>query len=63
LALKVIGLNRISADFYSGNDYSQNVLLKNNMIYERTIREKYFKSGRFYDSIQYAVLKKDWKQK
>lgn len=58
-----IGLNRISADFYSGNDYSQKVMLKNNMIYEGTFREKYFKSGRFYDSIQYAVLKKDWKQK
>lgn len=27
-----IGLNRISADFYSGNDFSQKVMLKNNMI-------------------------------
>lgn len=58
-----IGLNRISADFFSGNDYSQKVMLKNNMIYEGTFREKYFKSGKFYNSIQYAVLKKDWKQK
>jgi len=58
-----IGLNRISADFFSGNDYSQKVMLKNNMIYEGTFREKYFNSGKFYDSIQYAVLKKDWKQK
>jgi ribosomal-protein-alanine N-acetyltransferase len=58
-----IGLNRISADFYSGNDYSQKVMLKNNMIYEGTFREKYFKPGKFYDSIQYAILKKDWKQK
>lgn len=58
-----IGLNRISADFYSGNDYSQKVMHKNNMIYEGTFREKYFKSGRFFDSIQYAILKKDWKRK
>ncbi|MDF2948078.1 MAG: ribosomal-protein-alanine acetyltransferase [Sedimentibacter sp.] len=58
---ETIGLNRISADFYSGNDYSRKVMLKNNMVYEGTFREKYFKSGRFYDSIQYAVLKKDWK--
>lgn len=57
-----IGLNRISADFFSGNDYSKRVMIKNNMRYEGTFREKYYKSGRFYDSIQYAVLKKDWKQ-
>lgn len=37
-------------------------MLKNNMSYEGTFREKYYKHGKFYDSIQYAVLKKDWKQ-
>jgi len=37
-------------------------MLKNNMTYEGTLREKYFKSGRFYDSVQYAILKKDWIQ-
>jgi ribosomal-protein-alanine N-acetyltransferase len=58
-----IGLNRISADFYSGNDYSQKVMLKSNMRCEGTFQERYFKSGKFYDSIQYAILKKDWKLK
>lgn len=53
-------LNRISADFYSENDCSQRVMIKNNMLYEGTFREKYFKYGIFYDSVQYAVLKKDW---
>lgn len=56
-----IGLNRISADFFSGNDYSEKVMLKNNMSYEGTFRERYYKHGKFYDSIQYAILKKDWK--
>lgn len=36
-------------------------MLKNGMLYEGTLREKYFKSGRYYDSIQYAMLKRDWK--
>ena len=57
-----IGLNRISADFFSGNDYSEKVMLKNNMSYEGAFREMYYKHGKFYDSIQYAILKKDWKQ-
>lgn len=60
---EVMGLNRISADYFSGNDGSQKVMIKNNMIYEGTSRERYCKSGVFYDSIQYAVLKKDWEQK
>lgn len=55
-----IGLNRISADYFSGNDISQKVMLKSNMSYEGTFKERYFKSDRFYDSIQYAILKKDW---
>jgi len=59
----VMGLNRISADYFSGNDGSQKVMIKNNMTYEGTFRERYCKSGVFYDSIQYAVLKKDWEQK
>lgn len=58
-----IGLNRISADFFSGNDCSQKIMLKNNMRYEGTFQERYFKSGKFYDSIQYAILKKDWQLK
>ncbi|MDF2949372.1 MAG: ribosomal-protein-alanine acetyltransferase [Sedimentibacter sp.] len=58
-----LGLNRISAEFYSGNDNSQKVMLKINMTYEGTLRERYFKSGSFYDSIQYSVFKKDWEQK
>lgn len=44
------------------SDSVQNIIRKrlclNNIIYEGTFREKYFKSGRFYDSIQYAVIKK-----
>jgi len=47
----------------SGNDSSQKVIIKNNMKYEGTSREKYLKNGRYYDSIQYAILKKIGKYK
>jgi len=60
---EVMGLNRISADYFSGNEGSQKVMIKNIMKYEGTFSERYCKSGVFYDSIQYAVLKKDWEQK
>ena len=55
-----IGLNRVQAEVFRGNDASAKVLEKCGMKYEGTSRQKYFKDGVFIDAAQYAIIREDY---
>lgn len=56
-----VELNRIQADLFDGNEASKKVMVKCGMISEGVNREKYFKNGKYIDSIQFAIIKRDFK--
>lgn len=56
-AFDEIGLNRVQAEVFAGNDASARVLTKCGMQLEGIARKKYYKGGRFFDTAQYAVVR------
>ena len=56
-AFDKIGLNRVQAEVFAGNDASARVLTKCGMQLEGIARKKYYKGGRFYDTAQYAAVR------
>lgn len=56
-AFDEIGLNRVQAEVFAGNDTSARVLTKCGMQLEGIARKKYYKGGRFYDTAQYAAVR------
>lgn len=52
-------LNRVQADCFEGNQASQRVLEKCGMICEGINREKYYKNGKYINSIQFAMTRGD----
>lgn len=58
-AFDEIGLNRVQAEVFAGNDASARVLTKCGMQMEGVARQKYYKGGRFFDTAQYAVVRGD----
>lgn len=57
-----IGANRISACHDKDNPASGKVMIKNNMKYEGTFRQKgYTSHGKCCDLVYYAILKEDYK--
>lgn len=61
-AFEELGLNLVRADVFRGNVASEKVLLKCGMQKEGIARAQYYKDGAYIDSIQYGVLRKDWKK-
>lgn len=59
-AFDKLELNRVCADVFEGNAASERVLKKCGMKQEGIAREKYCKNGAYIDSIQYAILRRDW---
>ncbi len=58
-AFDEIGLNRVQAEVFAGNDASARVLGKCRMQLEGIARKKYHKDGRFFDTAQYAVVREE----
>ena len=50
-AFEEIGLNRVQAEVFAGNNASSAVLKKCGMSFEGIARQKYYKNGEFIDNI------------
>ena len=57
IAIKELGLNRITANVFHSNLASQRILLKNGFIQEGVMRKAVNKGGNFYDILIYGLLK------
>ena len=57
IAIKELGLNRITANVFHPNLASQRILLKNGFIQEGVMRKAVIKEGVFYDILIYGLLK------
>lgn len=55
-----LGLYRIYADHFAGNDASGRVLTKVGMTQEGTLRGQFVKAGRHIDTVLYAIIKPDY---
>jgi ribosomal-protein-alanine N-acetyltransferase len=55
-----LGLNRIEALHYLGNDASGRVMQKAGMQYEGVLRNYHFCKGEYRDAKIYAILRRDW---
>ncbi|MBP5323482.1 MAG: GNAT family N-acetyltransferase [Bacteroidaceae bacterium] len=58
IAIKELGLNRITAKVFHPNLASQRILLKNGFTQESVMRNAVIKDGVFYDILLYSLLKK-----
>lgn len=57
IAMKELGLNRITANVFLPNLASQRVLLKNGFTQEGVMRNAAIKGGKIYDILIYGLLK------
>ena len=57
IAIKELGLNRITANVFHPNLTSQRILLKNGFIQEGVMRKAVIKGGIIYDILLYGLLK------
>ena len=57
IAIKQLGLNRITANVFQPNLASQRILLKNGFIQEGVMRRAVIKGGMVYDILLYGLLK------
>ena len=57
IAIKELGLNRITANVFQPNFASQHILLKNGFIQEGVMRKAVIKGGIIYDIFLYGLLK------
>jgi len=55
-----LGLYRIYADHFAGNDASGRVLTKAGMLQEGTLRGQFVKAGRHIDTVLYAIIQPDY---
>lgn len=62
-AFKELKINRVQADVFQGNVASERVLVKCGMQKEGLARERYYKEGKYIDTVQYGILRKDWELK
>ena len=53
-------LNRIYAGYFSRNESSSRVMIKNGMMYEGTLRQHVKKWDEFVDVVYYAILREEW---
>ncbi len=57
IAIKELGLNRITANVFHPNLASQRVLMKNGFIQEDVMRKAAIKGDNIYDILIYGLLK------
>ena len=57
IAIKELGLNRITANVFQPNLASQRILLKNGFVQEGTMRKAAIKGNNVYDILIYGLLK------
>ena len=60
-AFNDIGLNRVQAEVFEGNDASSKVLKKCGMVLEGIARQRYYKNEEFIDTALWAVIASDRK--
>lgn len=58
-AFEEIGLNRVQAEVFAGNNASSAVLKKCGMSFEGIARQKYYKNGEFIDTALWAIIASD----
>ena len=56
-------LNRVWAQCYGDNPASRRVLEKVGMTYEGCLRQHSFRLGRFADSLQFGILRGEWRDR
>lgn len=62
-AFDTIGLNRVQAEVFDGNAAFEHVLKKAGFQFEGTMRQKYYKNGKFIDTALYAIIRDDFLKK
>ena len=60
-AFNDIGLNRVQAEVFEGNDASSKVLKKCGMVLEGIARQRYYKNEEFIDTALWAIIASDRK--
>ncbi len=55
-----LNLHRIYAGYFSRNEKSARVMIKNGMKYEGTLRQHVKKWDEFVDVVYYGILRQDW---
>ena len=58
-AFDEIGLHRVQAEVFEGNDASSVVLKKCGMTFEGVARKKYYKNGQYIDVALWAIIAED----
>ena len=56
-----MNLNRVYGDHFAENPASGRVMLKCGLRYEGTHRQKVYMNGRFFDLLEYAILREEYK--
>ncbi len=59
---KQLAMHRIFLHVYSHNKRAQRVYEKTGFIHEGTMREAYFRDGRYYDDLIMAILESEWRE-
>jgi RimJ/RimL family protein N-acetyltransferase len=59
---KQLAMHRIYLHVYSHNKRAKRAYEKLGFVVEGTMRESYFRDGRYYDTIVMAVLENEWKE-
>ncbi|NND64581.1 MAG: GNAT family N-acetyltransferase [Gammaproteobacteria bacterium] len=57
---ETLGLNRISANHFGGNEASGRVMQKLGMQYEGSLRQAFVKDDRANDLVEYGILREEW---
>lgn len=55
-----LNLHRISLTVYSNNPRAIRAYEKVGFVHEGTLRESYFRDGRYYDTLVMAIVDRDW---
>ena len=56
-----LNLHRISLEVYSHNMRARRAYEKAGFVHEGTMRESYFRNGRYHDTLIMGILKSEWK--
>ena len=57
---KQLGMHHISLEVYSHNKRAQRAYEKVGFVHEGTMRESYFRNGRYYDNLIMGILETEW---
>ena len=59
-AFGTLGLNRVSAGHFAGNEASGRVQQKCGLKHEGVYRQAFLKNGEYVDEVMYAIVREDW---